>query len=54
MVRANALRHAPKPGAADGVYGGDPRRSTAELGQLGVDAIVSRTVDAIRNETAGR
>ncbi|RUL71087.1 creatininase family protein [Dyella choica] len=53
MVRTNQLRNAPKPGAADGVYGGDPRRSTAELGQIGVDAIVSRTVDAIRQETAG-
>jgi creatinine amidohydrolase/Fe(II)-dependent formamide hydrolase-like protein len=54
MVRLNQLRNAPKPGAADGVYGGDPRRSNAELGQMGVDAIVSRTVDAIRQETAGR
>ncbi|GGA44969.1 creatininase family protein [Dyella nitratireducens] len=54
MVRMSEMRNAPKPGAADGVYGGDPRRSTAELGQLGVDAIVSRTVDAIRQETAGR
>jgi creatinine amidohydrolase/Fe(II)-dependent formamide hydrolase-like protein len=54
MVRLNQLRSAPKPGAADGVYGGDPRRSSAELGQMGVDAIVSRTVDAIRQETAGR
>lgn len=54
MVRLNSLRNASKPSAADGVYGGDPRRSSAELGQIGVDAIVSRTVDAIRNETAGR
>jgi creatinine amidohydrolase len=54
MVRLNALRSSPKLGAADGVYGGDPRRSSAELGQLGVDAIVSRTVDAIRKDTAGR
>jgi creatinine amidohydrolase len=54
MVRLSQLRTSPKLGAADGVYGGDPRRSTAELGQLGVDAIVSRTVDAIRKDTAGR
>lgn len=54
MVRSNALRNAPKPGAADGVYGGDPRRSSAELGQMGVDAIVSRTVEAIRAQSAGR
>jgi creatinine amidohydrolase len=54
MVRLSQLRDAPKPTAADGVYGGDPRRSSAALGQMGVDAIVSRTVDAIRKETAGR
>ena len=54
MVRLSQLHNAPKPGATDGVYGGDPRRSSAELGQMGVDAIVSRTVDAIRKETAGR
>ena len=36
-----------KLGAAEGVYG-DPRRASAELGQLGVDAIVAATVDAIR------
>ncbi len=54
MVRLERLRHAPAPGAADGVYGGDPRRSSAALGQLGVDAIVARTVEAIRRDTAGR
>jgi creatinine amidohydrolase len=54
-VRQNPMRNGPKLGAADGVYGGDPRRSTAELGQLGIDAIVSRTVAAIKKETvAGR
>ena len=54
MVRLDQLRTGPKLGPADGVYGGDPRRSSAELGRLGIDAIVSRTVDAIRKETAGR
>jgi creatinine amidohydrolase len=52
MVRLSQLRASSKLSAADGVYGGDPRRSSAELGQLGVDAIVSRTVDAIRKDTA--
>lgn len=52
-VRLDALRHAVKPGATDGVYGGDPRRSSAQLGKLGTDAIVSRTVAAIRKETDG-
>ncbi len=54
MVRQDRLRNAQKLGSADGVYGGDPRRSTAEIGQLGVDAIVSRTISAIKKETAAR
>ena len=53
MVRLERLRNGPKLGAADGVYGGDPRRSSAELGQLGIDAIVSQTIEAIRKDTAG-
>ena len=54
MVRLDALRKAGKLGAADGVYGGDPRRASAELGRLGIDAIVTKTIDAIRKDTAGR
>jgi creatinine amidohydrolase len=54
MVRSDSLRNAPKPGAADGVYGGDPRHSSVELGKLGTNAIVSRTIESIRKETAGR
>jgi creatinine amidohydrolase len=54
MVRSDAMKTAPKPGLADGVYGGDPRRATAALGELGIDAIIAHTVDAIRAETAGR
>lgn len=54
MVRQERLRNAPKLGLADGVYGGDPRRSTAELGQLGIDAIISRTVAALKKDTAAR
>ena len=53
MVRADTLHHASAPGAADGVYGGDPRRATAALGQLGVDLIVAQTVEAIRKDVAG-
>ena len=51
MVRTDELRRAAKPGPADGVYGGDPRRASAELGRLGIDAIVARTVEAIRKAT---
>ena len=54
MVRLERLHGSPKLGPADGVYGGDPRRSSAELGQLGIDAIVTRTVAALRKDTAGR
>ncbi|MEP6678305.1 MAG: creatininase family protein [Betaproteobacteria bacterium] len=46
LVRVDRM-HA-QPSAADGVYG-DPRRSSAELGAIGVDAIVAETVAAIRN-----
>jgi creatinine amidohydrolase/Fe(II)-dependent formamide hydrolase-like protein len=47
LVRAERLQAEPRPGRADGVYG-DPRRASAELGQLGVNLIVTQTVDAIR------
>jgi creatinine amidohydrolase/Fe(II)-dependent formamide hydrolase-like protein len=53
MVRSDRLGSAPKPAAADGVYG-DPRRASAEVGQLGVDEIVTSTVAAIRQATARR
>ena len=45
LVRADRLQ--PGNGAR-----GDPRRSSPELGQLGVDLIVTRTVDAIRKATS--
>src|SRR6266851_1804525 len=41
LVRADRVR------SGEGVHG-DPRRSSADLGQLGVDLIVTRTVDAVR------
>ncbi|MEO5883648.1 MAG: creatininase family protein [Caldimonas sp.] len=45
LVRADRLSRA--PAAADGTYG-DPRPSTAALGQAGVDLIVAASVNAIR------
>ena len=53
MVRTERLHSGTKLSSADGVYG-DPTRSTAELGQLGVDAIVTGTVEAIRKAVARR
>jgi creatinine amidohydrolase len=47
LVRTNVLAAGEHLDAAHGVYG-DPRRSTADLGQIGVDAIVKRSVEAIR------
>ena len=47
MVRTDLLPDSAKYTRADGVYG-NPTRSSAELGQLGVDAIVSQSVTAIR------
>lgn len=51
MVRLKALHSAARPGAADGVYGGDPRKASAALGQPGADAIVAQTIAAIRRES---
>jgi creatinine amidohydrolase/Fe(II)-dependent formamide hydrolase-like protein len=48
MVRQDRLAASPSLGPADGVYGGDPSRSSAAFGQLGVDLIVSTTVADIR------
>jgi creatinine amidohydrolase/Fe(II)-dependent formamide hydrolase-like protein len=49
LVRVDRLRSDNALNAGNGVYG-DPRRSSAELGQLGVDAIVKTTVAAIRRD----
>ncbi len=54
MVRQDRLHNDLKLGAADGVYGGDPHRATAELGQMGVELIVAQTIQAIKRDTAGR
>ncbi len=51
LVRKDRIAATPKFGAADGVYGGDPTRSSAEFGQLGIDLIVNGTTEAIRNLT---
>ena len=47
LVRTEALASGVKSGIHEGVYG-DPRRATAELGQLGVQRIVDSSVAAIR------
>ena len=49
MVRTEKLRNGAKPGVETGIYGGDPRHSTAEIGQLGIDAIVSNTTNSIKS-----
>jgi creatinine amidohydrolase len=53
MVRTDRLRPEAKIGSGEGVSG-DPRRASAELGQLGVDAIVAQTVAAIRKTVTRR
>jgi creatinine amidohydrolase len=53
LVRTDPPRDAQVPGAGTGVDG-DPRRASAELGRLGVDLIVGRTVAAIRESTNRR
>ena len=48
LVREDRLAGGSKFGSADGVYG-DPSKASARLGMLGVDAIVSQTVAAIKS-----
>jgi creatinine amidohydrolase/Fe(II)-dependent formamide hydrolase-like protein len=47
LVRTERLDEGAKTGPADGVFG-DPRSSTAELGQIGIQIIVERSVLAIQ------
>ncbi len=51
-VRDDALKTGADLDAAHGVYG-EPRRSSAEMGRLAADAIVERTVAAIKADVAG-
>jgi creatinine amidohydrolase/Fe(II)-dependent formamide hydrolase-like protein len=53
LVKADQFAEAVRAGKAGGTHG-DPRAASAALGQLGVDAIVSQTVDAIRRATTAR
>ena len=53
LVREDRLADGSKFGSADGVYG-DPSKASAKLGMLGVDAIVSQTVAAIKSAVSQR
>ena len=53
LVRQDRLVHGSRFGPGDGVYG-DPSRASAELGMLGVDAIVVQTVAAIKSAVSRR
>jgi creatinine amidohydrolase len=53
LVREDRLSSGTKFGSADGVYG-DPSKASAKLGMLGVDAIVSQTVAAIKSAVSQR
>ncbi len=48
LVRMDLLAEGAKTSPADGVYG-DPRKASAELGQIGVRSIVERSVQAIQD-----
>ncbi len=48
LVRQDKLATATDLNDAHGIYGGTPKRATAELGRLGVDLIVKQTVAAIK------
>jgi len=53
LVRTGELAADRTLDAAHGVYG-DPRRASSDLGRIGVDAIVRRSVESIRRATARR
>lgn len=53
LVRTDRLSSGADLDAAHGVYG-DPRQANAELGKLGVDLIVARSVKAIKEAVARR
>ena len=53
LVRTDRLKPGGGSDTFDGVDG-DPRKATAALGKVGTDAIVTRTVDAIRKAVARR
>jgi len=52
-VRTEQFARAAQAGAKEGVHG-DPRKATAELGQLGVERIVATSVAQIRALTGAR
>lgn len=47
LVREELLAEGAKTSPADGVYG-DPRKSSVELGQIGIQVIVEKSVQAIQ------
>ncbi len=53
LVRGDRLQPAPGQQGLPGVTG-DPRRASAELGAVGVDAVVAQTVEAVRAAVARR
>jgi creatinine amidohydrolase len=53
LVRADRLQPGTGVEGGDGAEG-DPRRATAALGALGVDAIVAQTVDAVKKSLVRR
>lgn len=50
LVRPGAYAEAAREGPREGVHG-DPRRATAELGQIGIDRVIDRSVQRIREAT---
>lgn len=53
LVRASRLSSGVDLDAAHGVYG-NPRRANAELGEIGIHLIVTKSVEAIKNAIAHR
>jgi len=49
-VRGAVLRSGAHLDESVGIYGGDPRGASAELGQVGVEEIIAQSVSAIRRD----
>lgn len=49
MVRQDALSHSGAPSAQEGIYGGDPRKASASLGQAGLTMQINAAVQAIQS-----
>ncbi|KAA8387797.1 creatininase family protein [Acetobacter sp. DmW_136] len=49
MVRLDALQKSGTPSSVQGIYGGDPRKASASLGQIGINMQITAAISAIND-----